>query len=105
VFVYDGHFRIPLASALALAERADGGRAKGELPEAERDAREAVALAPTDVRSNTVLGDILAAQGRAEDARPFYEAARQAARTIAPDFQVGSVAGLEAKLKALGPRP
>jgi hypothetical protein len=70
LLVYDGRFAIPLASALARTEKAEAELRSGRPDVALEDARQAVALAPTAVKPNVVLGDALVALGRAEEARP-----------------------------------
>jgi tetratricopeptide (TPR) repeat protein len=98
LLVYDGRFPIPLASSLARAEKAQAELAAGRLEVALADARQAVALAPSAVKPNVVLGDALAALGRADEARPVYEAALTYARTIEPGFQTFWIGVLEARL-------
>jgi hypothetical protein len=98
LFVYDGRFPIPLASSLARAEKAEAELAAGRADVALEDARQAVALAPTAVKPNVVLGDALSALGRPEEARRVNETALTAARTIEPEFQTFWVGILEAKL-------
>ncbi len=102
LFVFDGHFQIPLASALALAERAEARLGAGQAEDALEDALEAVALAPAAVKPNTIAGDALVKLGRGSDARAYYDAALRSARTIEPEFQAGAAAGLDAKLARLG---
>lgn len=98
LFVFDGHFEIPLASALGLVQAAQDELAAKDAEKALSHAREAVALAPEAVKPNVVLGDALTALGRADEARPAYEKALSLARTVRPDFQ-GYWAGIvEAKL-------
>jgi len=69
-----------------------------KLPEALVEAQQAVALAPQAVRTNSMLGDVLSAMGRNEEARQAYETALHSAKTIEPEFQVGAAADLEKKL-------
>jgi hypothetical protein len=56
VFVYDGHFEIPLAGALAHAQKAGMFLAEKKLPEALQEAQQAIALAPDSVRVNVTMG-------------------------------------------------
>jgi tetratricopeptide (TPR) repeat protein len=99
LFVFDGRFQIPLASALALTEKAEDTLEAGRADEALRDARRALGLAPTAVKPNLVAGDALVALGRKDEARSFYEAALHSARTIAPEFQADWIGTLEGKLQ------
>jgi len=68
------------------------------LPEALSEAQQAVALAPDAVNPNVVLGDILAALDRPQEARQSYARALTLAKTIEPEFQVGWVEHLQKKL-------
>jgi 4-amino-4-deoxy-L-arabinose transferase-like glycosyltransferase len=98
VFVFDGHFEIPLAAAISHNQKAGHLLDAKQLPDALSEARQAVALAPDAVRTNAMLGDVLTAMGRPEEARQSYHKALTLAKTIEPEFQVGWVAGLEKKL-------
>ncbi|WP_433967177.1 tetratricopeptide repeat protein [Tunturiibacter gelidiferens] len=46
-----------------------------------------------------MLGKALDANGRPEDALPFYQKALSLAKTVQPAFQISSVADLEQRLK------
>jgi tetratricopeptide (TPR) repeat protein len=99
VFVFNGHFEIPLAAALEHAQKAGSLLAEGHPTEALAEAEQAVSLAPADVKSNTVLGDTLTALNRPTEARQAYETALHSARTVHPEFQPGWVVrSLEQKL-------
>jgi tetratricopeptide (TPR) repeat protein len=98
VFVFDGHFDIPLASALSRVQKAQNLLAAGQAEQALAEAQGAVALAPESVQTRMVLGDVLAAAGRADEARAEYEKALQLAKTVEPEFQVRSVPDIERKL-------
>ena len=100
VFVYDGHFEIPLAAALAHAQRADLFLAEKKLPEALQEAQQGVALAPDSARVNATMGSVLDAAGRRAEARPYYESALQQALNIQPDFQKWMVPVLKQRLAA-----
>ncbi len=100
VFVCDGHFEIPLAAALAHAQRADLFLAEKKLPEALQEAQQGVALAPDSARVNATMGRVLDAAGRRAEARPYYESALQQALNIQPDFQIWMVPFLKQRLAA-----
>jgi tetratricopeptide (TPR) repeat protein len=100
LFVFDGHFEIPLASALGHVQAAEDALTAKHPEQALAHAQEASALAPDAVKPNVVLGDALTALGRVDEARPAYEKALNLAKTVRPDFQ-GYWAGIiEAKLAA-----
>jgi tetratricopeptide (TPR) repeat protein len=98
VFVYDGHFAIPLAAAIGHAQKATDLLAAKQLPEALSEAQQAVALAPNTVNPNVVLGDVLAALGQSDEAKKSYEKALLLAQTVHPEFQVGWVGTIQQKL-------
>ncbi len=99
VFVFEGHFEIPLAASISHAQKAENLLAEKNLSEALSQAQQALALAPEAVKPNVLMGDILVALGRPQDARPFYQRALTLATTIEPEFQVGWVSDLEKKLQ------
>jgi len=98
VFVFDGRFELPLASALGRVQKAQNLLAEGQVEQALSEARSASALAPEAVQTRVMLGDVLAASGRREEARAEYEKALSLAKTIEPEFQVRSVPDIERKL-------
>jgi hypothetical protein len=100
VFVYEGHFEIPLAAALAHAQKAAVFLAGNRLPEALQEAQQAVALAPDSAAVNAQMGNVLDALGRREEARPYYATALRLALTKQPKFQHSLVAPLEQRLAA-----
>lgn len=100
VYVYQGHFDIPLAAAFSDDQQAQNLlNAKNPLAALPK-AQEAFALAPNAVLTNAVLGDVLTALGHPDEARPHYEKALQMAKTVQPAFQEGWVPAMEAKLAA-----
>jgi Tfp pilus assembly protein PilF len=98
--VYDGHFEIPLAAALAHVQRAGILLGEKKLPEALQEAQQAVALAPDSSRVNAVMGTVLDALSRRTEARAYYESALQQALTMQPDFQLWLVPSLKQRLAA-----
>ena len=100
VFVFDGHFEIPLAAAFSHSQNARNLLTANQPAEALKEAQQAVALAPNAVRPNAMLGDVLEALHRPEEARTAYQKALGLAQTVEPEFQVGWVSDLERKIAA-----
>jgi len=100
IFVFEGRYEIPLAAALARAQRAEERLGAKQVDEALALTEEAVALAPEAVRPLALRGDALTAAGRPSEARPFYEKALRLAQTVEPEFQAYWVDILRAKLDA-----
>ena len=98
--VYDGHFELPLAAALAKAQKADVFLAAKKLPEALEAAQQAVSLAPDSVYVNEIMGRVLDELGRRQEARPYYATALKEALTVQPDFQSSEVRPLKERLAA-----
>ncbi|HSE26423.1 MAG TPA: tetratricopeptide repeat protein, partial [Pyrinomonadaceae bacterium] len=101
VFVFDGHFDIPLAAALNHARRAQNFLAEKQVDQALVEAKKAVTLAPNAVDAQMALGDVLVEMGQTEEAQFAYEKALSLAKTIEPDFQVRSLPSIEQKLASL----
>jgi Dolichyl-phosphate-mannose-protein mannosyltransferase len=95
LFVYDGHFEIPLAAALNHVTRAQLAVAANHLEEALTEAQAAVALAPQSVQAQAELGDVLRRLQRPEESRAAFRKALDAAQTIHPEFQSGWLPGLK----------
>lgn len=98
VFVFRGHFEIPLAAALGHDQQAGKFQDAKKFSEALAEIQQAVALAPDSVQINYDLGDILSALGRGDEARQAYAKALRLAQTVEPDFQRGWIPDLEKKL-------
>ena len=98
IFVFEGHFDVPLASALGHAQHAMVLLDGKQLNEALAEAQAAVALAPDSVMTQSALGDALTALNRPDEARPVYQRALELAKTVEPEFQVSWIPTLEAKL-------
>jgi hypothetical protein len=99
VFVYRGKFKMSQAAALSRAQHAYQLLAERKPEEALALAKEAVAIDPEEIISQTALGDISAALGEKEEARQAWQAAIDSARRLEPDAQVSYIPDLEAKLK------
>ena len=98
VFVFDGRFDVPLASALGRVQKARNLLAAGEVEQALSEAQSALALAPEAVQVWVLMGDVRGAMGRPEEARASYEKALTLAKTIEPEFQLRSISGIERRL-------
>lgn len=99
VFVFDGHFEIPLASARNHVTRSQLLADNGRLDEALAEAQTAVQLAPNSVETQAQLGFLLMQMKRAEEGRAALERALALAETVHPEFQVGFARGLREALK------
>jgi Flp pilus assembly protein TadD len=98
--VYDGHFDVPLASALGHTERVSELLRKKDTEAALSEARKAAEIYPDSVRVQTALGEALLASQQPVEARAAFEKALQLAKTIEPEIQAGSAAELEQRLSA-----
>lgn len=98
VFVFDGHFDLPLVSALSRIQNAQNFLAADQPESALTEARSAVELAPEFVSARMTLGDTLAAVGRLEESRAEYDKALNLAKTIEPEFQARVIPAIEQKL-------
>ena len=98
VFVFDGHFDVPLPAALShtneAAKLADAGRPD----EALKQAQIAAELAPRSVGAQSTLGDMLMRSKRPKEARKAFQTALAFAETIEPEYQKGAAEGLRATL-------
>ena len=100
VFVYDGHFEIPLAAALRHVQKARGLLRAKNAPDALSEARQAEALAPDSAAVNDILGQAAEASGQPDDAARYYQKALTIAKSIQPGFQEARIADLEKRLGA-----
>ena len=87
VYVYQGKFAVPLASALVAVRKARELKAAGHGDAALALARDAVKLAPDSAIAQLQLADLLAAAGLPDDAQPHYSAAFDAWHANRPDLQ------------------
>jgi hypothetical protein len=102
VYVYDGHFNIPLAAGLTHTQRAEDLLRDGQPQAALAEAQQAVALAPRLVNSQAALGDALLAMHRPEEARARYETALHLAETVRPELQTSWLPVLHAAIQKCG---
>ena len=89
VFVFDGHFDIPLASALNHVTQAQLKQQAGHLDEALSEAQTAVQLAPNSAQTQAELGFLLMKLKRPEEARQALQRALTVAQTVEPALQSG----------------
>ena len=82
VLVYEGDFRVPLASALSHVQRSEILLEQKNLAGALAEAQQAAAAAPDDLQPQEALGDALAATGDKQHAREAYGKALQVAATM-----------------------
>jgi Flp pilus assembly protein TadD len=80
-------FRIPLAAALSHTQKADVLLGKNQLVGALAEAQQAQSLAPDSAIVNDTLGHPLEANGRAPEARIYFEKALVLAHSVEPRFQ------------------
>jgi len=102
IYVFEGHFEIPAAAAIGHRHKAQDLLEEGKLEAALIEAQRAVEFAPNAVATNVMLGDVLAALHRKDEARAAYEQALKSAQTIHPEFQVGRIPGIQKKLEEMG---
>jgi tetratricopeptide (TPR) repeat protein len=101
VFVYRGSFKMNQAAALSRAQHANELLSAHKPEEAASLAKEAVAIDPEEIISQTALGDAAAALGQKDEARQAWQAAIESAKKLEPDAQVSYIPDLEGKLKKL----
>lgn len=101
VFVYDGHFEIPLAAAYGNRLRAYSLLAAKDTERALTAAQEAVQLAPHLVEAHLTLMGVLQELGRTQEALGALERAIVLAKTVEPEFQEGLAARLEQYMERL----
>lgn len=99
VFLYDGHFDIPLAAALSHGQKAGVLLAEKKFPEALAEAQQAEALAPDSASVNATMGRALDASGRSQEALLNYKRALDLAQTTEPQFQQVLINELQERLR------
>jgi 4-amino-4-deoxy-L-arabinose transferase-like glycosyltransferase len=101
IFVFDGEFRLPQASALSHVQRSAELLQEKHVDAAVTEAQTAETLTPGELRAELALGDALAAAGRKVQARTHYDQALAAAKALtggASGTWVPAVQRAEAKL-------
>ena len=101
VYVFDGTFKIPLASALWEAHEASDLMDAGKMEEALVKVEDAERLAPGSGQVQDRLGDALVANGQKAAALAAYERALQIEETVRPDLQVEDADAIRGKIAAL----
>ncbi len=101
VFVYHGSFPVAQAAALSRTLNAYHFLWSGRPQDAIALAREAVAIDPQEIMSQSVRGDAAAALGLKDEARTAWQAAMDSARRLDPDAQASYIPDLVEKLKKL----
>jgi hypothetical protein len=87
VFVYEGHFDIPLAAALSHVQKARTLLQSKNMTGALLEVQQAEALASDSAIVNTAMGQVLDANRQAEEAEKYYRKALVLATTVEPEFQ------------------
>jgi hypothetical protein len=87
VYVYQGRFAVPLASAWVDVHKSGELAQAGHAAEALATAQEAVKLAPNSAKTQLNLADLLAAQGQWSDALTHYGLAQTALHSNRPDLE------------------
>ena len=88
IFVFDGQFTVPLASALVYVQRSGLALKRGDVASALLDAAQAEEIAPGAVQTELALGDAKAASGQRADALAAYQRAEETIATMEPEAQV-----------------
>ncbi len=101
VFVYRGDLDLRQAAALSRAMHAYTLLRQGKMDDALAMAREAVAIDPNELMSQSALGNIAAAKGNKDEARAAWQSALEIAKQLEPDAQPSYVPELEEKLKKI----
>ena len=99
VFVFDGHFDIPLASALNHVTRSQLLAKQNRLDDAVSEARLAVSIAPGAFQTESALGYLLLQTKQPDEAHDHLQRALTLAQSVHPEFRdEWTVPGLKAAL-------
>ncbi|PYV76577.1 MAG: hypothetical protein DMG97_03895 [Acidobacteria bacterium] len=97
IFVFDGHFDIPLASALNYVTQAQLLMKQSRLDQALSETQLAVALAPDSIQTQSGFGYLLLKLKRPDEAREHLQKALALAETVHPEFR-DEIPGLKGAL-------
>jgi tetratricopeptide (TPR) repeat protein len=98
VWVFDGTFQVPMASALSHVQKARPLLYQGRLEAALAEAQAAVDVAPDSLDALKVYGEALERLGRRGEARAVWERALPIARTMEPSAQAIWVPDIEKRI-------
>jgi hypothetical protein len=101
VFVYEGHFEVPLASAINHITRSQIFADRGQMNAALAEAQTAAKLAPKSARVEAALAKLLVKMNKPAEARGAYQSAIMDAETVEPVFQADMLKDLEKSLRSL----
>ena len=88
ILVFHGQFDVPLLSAFSHMSHAQQLAGQHEWDQALTEAQTAISLSPGSAEAHTVLGNILLAMGRTEEARRSFQDALSLAQNDHPEFQM-----------------
>jgi hypothetical protein len=82
VLVYEGEFRVPLASAQSHVQASTALLGQKKYDEALAEAQQAVVIAPNALQTQMALGDALTAVGQKDEAHAAFQKALDVAQTM-----------------------
>jgi tetratricopeptide (TPR) repeat protein len=100
VFVYNGHFDIPLAAALSNVQKSGILLGQHQPAAALAEAQQAESQAPESAPVNATLARALDANNRPAEALPYYRKALALAQANQPAFQQNLIKSLQQRLAA-----
>jgi tetratricopeptide (TPR) repeat protein len=101
VEVFEGTFRVPLASALSYVAESSVLMGQKDFAGAVAAAQQAVTIAPNEYQPEMSLGDALLAVGRKDEARAAYQRALNVVKTMEPEAQEALGPEVDKKIAAL----
>jgi len=101
VLVYEGTFRLPLASALSFVQESRARLRANDLAGGLAAAQQAATIAPDAFDPLVALGDALAASGRNAEAKAAYTRALAVVTTMEPEAQLVWAPVVRKKLNGL----